>query len=84
VNHEAYFFSDDAAMQEFAREPYRFTGKVTDPVSLTRFIPASSSPKRTYGGRLFYFESAETAAAFDGNLAKYSIPMPGMREKAGG
>ena len=81
VNHEAYYFSDDAAMQQFQAEPYRFTGKVTDPVSLDRFIPTAESPKRTYGQRLFYFTSNETVATFDGDLARYSIPMPGMRPK---
>ncbi len=81
VNHEAYFVADDAALQTFKAEPYRYTGKVTDPVSLARFVPTADSPKRTYGPRLFYFSSEETAAAFDRDLAKYSIPMPGMREK---
>ena len=84
VNHEAYFFSGDGAMKAFQAAPYRFTGKVTDPVTLVRFIPTAESPTRSYGGRLFYFSSAETAAAFDKDLAKYSIPMPGMREKKTG
>lgn len=81
VNHEAYFFSGDVAMKAFQAEPYRYTGKVTDPVSLVRFIPTAESPTRSYGGRLFYFSTNETAAAFDADLARYSIPMPGMREK---
>lgn len=84
VNHEAYFVSDDAAMRAFAAEPYRYTGKVTDPVSLERFIPTSESPQRSYGPRLFFFSSDETAAAFDKDIAKYSIPMPGMRERKPG
>jgi YHS domain-containing protein len=81
VNHEAYFFADDAAMATFQAEPYRFTGKLTDPVSLVRFVPTAASPNRQYGQRLFYFESEKTASGFDTDPAKYSIPMPGMREK---
>ena len=82
VNYEAYYFSDDAAMKVFIVEPYRYTGKVTDPVSIARFIPTADSPTRSFGGRLFYFISNETAATFDTNQAMYGNPMPGMREKA--
>ena len=81
VNHEAYFFADDSTMAAFTTEPYRYTGKLTDPVSLERFVPTAESPTRSYGQRVFYFSSAETAATFDTDIAKYSIPMPGMREK---
>lgn len=81
VNHEAYFVADGAALQVFQAEPYRYAGKVTDPVSLERFVPTAESPNRTYGPRLFFFSSEETASAFDKDLAKYSIPMPGMRER---
>jgi YHS domain-containing protein len=81
VNHEAYFFSDDAALRAFVAEPYRYTGRVTDPVSLARFAPTSSSPSRSHGGRLFYFESEETAARFDADRATYGTPKPMMRER---
>jgi YHS domain-containing protein len=80
VNHEAYYFADDSAMRAFIAEPYRYTGKVTDPVSLARFVPGAESPVRSYSGRLFYFTSEETAKTFDSDLLKYGIPMPGMRE----
>jgi YHS domain-containing protein len=79
VNYEAYYFSDEAAMQKFMAEPYRYTGKVTDPVTRARFVPAAESPTRSYGGRLFYFMSQETVSAFDSNPARYGNPMPGMR-----
>jgi YHS domain-containing protein len=81
VNYEAYFVSDDAAMKAFVAAPYRYTGKVTDPVTRDRFIPTAESPVRSYSGRLFYFLSEETARTFDGNQAKYGTLMPGMREK---
>jgi YHS domain-containing protein len=81
VNYEAYFFCDEATMKSFLAEPYRYTGKVTDPVSRERFIPAADSPSRSHGGRLFYFASDQTAAAFDADTVKYGTPMPGMIEK---
>jgi YHS domain-containing protein len=81
VNYEAYYFCDEASMNKFVAEPYRYTGKVTDPVTRERFIPAADSPKRSYGGRLFYFASAETAKTFDSDQMKYGNLMPGMREK---
>jgi hypothetical protein len=81
VNHEAYFVADDAAMTAFMAEPYRYTGKVTDPVSLERFTPTAQSPTRSHMNRLFYFASGETAVAFDEDPMKFGMPMPGMREK---
>ena len=82
VNYEAYYFCDEASMGKFVAAPYKYTGKVTDPVTRERFEPTAESPHRSYGGRLFYFISAETATAFDGNQMKFGNLMPGMREKA--
>jgi YHS domain-containing protein len=84
VNYEAYYFSDDAAMKAFNAEPYRYTGKVTDPVSMVRFVPTADTPTRSFGGRLFFFSTNETATTFDTDQAKYGNPMPGMREKMAG
>jgi YHS domain-containing protein len=80
VNHEVYFFSTEQAREQFEAEPWRFTGKVTDPVSVSRFQPDVSSPSRTAAGRLFYFESGETVAQFDQDPARYSTPKPTMQE----
>lgn len=80
VNHEVYYFSSEDARQLFEAEPYRYTGKVTDPVSLVRFQPDASSTSRTAAGRLFYFESAETVGKFDQDTELYSTPKPTMQE----
>ena len=80
VNHEVYFFSTAYAKQQFDAEPWRFAGRVTDPVSLDRLEPTASSPVRTAEGRLFLFGSDETASQFDREPARYSTPKPGMRE----
>ncbi len=80
VNHEVYYFSSESVREQFDAEPYRYTGKVTDPVSMTRFQPTGSSQHRTAAGRLFYFESDSTLAAFDQDPAQYSTPKPTMHE----
>jgi YHS domain-containing protein len=79
VNHEVYYFSSESTRQQFEARPFEFTGKVTDPVSLSRFQPVESSPARTAAGRLFYFDSEETVAAFDRDPANYSTPKPSMQ-----
>jgi YHS domain-containing protein len=79
VNHEVYYVSSEAARQQFEARPFQFTGKLTDPVSLRRFQPIESSPSRTAAGRIFYFESDETLAAFDQDPGKYSTPKPAMQ-----
>ena len=81
VNYEAYFVADAAALKAFVADPYRYTGKVTDPVSRARFVPTAQSPTRSYGGRLFYFSSTETASKFDSDPMQYGTPMPGMHAK---
>ncbi len=80
VNHEVYFFSSDAARDRFNAEPYRYTGWVTDPVSLIRFQPTSASQHRDAAGRLFYFDTDSTLAEFDRDPGQYSTPKPSMQE----
>jgi YHS domain-containing protein len=79
VNYEVYYFGTDAALQTFVAQPWRFTGRVTDPVSRNRFEPTAESPRRSYGGRLFYLESRETAATFDEDPATWGVPHPMMQ-----
>jgi len=81
VNYEVYFFSDEPSMSKFIAEPYKFTGKVTDPVTRERFVPTADSPKRSYDSRLFYFASSQTVGTFDSDPMRYGNLMPGMREK---
>ncbi|MCI0451279.1 MAG: hypothetical protein L0Z51_02680 [Candidatus Latescibacteria bacterium] len=80
VNHEVYYVSSDQAREQFESAPWRYTGKVTDPVSVVRFEPDATSPTRTAAGRLFYFATSETVAQFDQDPALYSTPKPTMQE----
>jgi YHS domain-containing protein len=78
VNWEAYFVSSEEALTRFERAPWRYVGSVTDPVAGARFQPTESSPNSRYGGRLFYFTSADALAEFEQDPAKYATPMLGM------
>lgn len=81
VNQEFYYVADDAAKARLLAEPHRYTGKLTDPVTLKRFQPDAASPRRSFGGRQFYLVSSETAAQFDTDPRTYGTPKTGMREK---
>ena len=81
VNQEVYYFGSSEALQAFVREPWKFTGRVTDPVSLERFVPTEQSTRRSFGGRLFFFQSAATAATFDTNPSTYGVPRSTMHAK---
>lgn len=81
VNHEVYYFGSEAALRAFVAEPWRYAGRVTDPVSLSRFQPAASSERRSFGGRLLYFESPETARRFDAEPVTFGTPRPTMRTR---
>lgn len=64
VNYEVYFFSDRGALRRFRKDPLRYCGLLTDPVTQRRFHPAKSSPHLEYKDRLFYFSSDSTRVAF--------------------
>ena len=64
VNFEIYFFANAAEKKRFLADPSRYCGKVTDPITYERFRPTATSPKTTYGNRLYYFRSDSTRAAF--------------------
>ncbi len=64
VNWEIYFSSDATEKARFDAAPWSWCGLLTDPVSMRRFHPLSTSPQRQHAGRLYYFESPETAARF--------------------
>ena len=81
VNWEAFYVSDAGARTAFEAAPYRYAGRLTDPVSRERFTAGETSPRRDFGERIYYFASAQTLAKFDADPDAYSTPMPGMMEK---
>jgi YHS domain-containing protein len=64
VNHEVYFFSDQAALARFRANPLRYCGTVTDPVNRRRFRPTWFSPRYDFLGRPYFFTSRATRATF--------------------
>ncbi|MCB1151462.1 hypothetical protein KDK88_07915 [bacterium] len=75
INYETYYLADAEALATFRAAPWRFTGKVTDPVSNVRFEPDGDSPRRTHKGRLFYFATAEHAETFAREPGAYATPV---------
>jgi YHS domain-containing protein len=64
VNHEIYFFSSERAMGRFRKNPLKYCGPLTDPVSRVRFTPTSRSPRWSFMDRPFFFSSDSTLAVF--------------------
>lgn len=64
INQDIFFFSSPTAMKQFQKDPLRYCGKLTDPVTRARFRPTSASPHVTFRGRVYYF-------AADSSLAKF-------------
>lgn len=64
IGFELYYFStlDDRA--RFKKDPLRYCGILTDPITMERFRPTAASPHTTYEQRLYYFESDSTKAVF--------------------
>lgn len=78
VNHEIYFFSTPGALRSFRRNPLKWCGEVTDPVSLERFRPDDSSPRTDFGDRPYFFRSDSTLALFRESPEEYAEPRAAM------
>jgi YHS domain-containing protein len=64
LNQDIYFFSSMTAMKLFRKDPLRYCGTLTDPVSRDRFLPTKASPHVTFRGRDYYFAADSTLARF--------------------
>jgi YHS domain-containing protein len=64
IGFEIYYFSSRADMDRFKKDPLRYCGVLTDPVSMARFQPTEASPHATYAQRLYYFAADSTREAF--------------------
>lgn len=81
VNHETFFFSMPAAKRKFRRNPVKYCGLLTDPVTKVRFQPNKKSPRQDWNGRPYFFSSAESAARFAVDPEMYAEPMGRMVPK---
>lgn len=64
INQDIFFFSSLAAMKQFQKDPFRYSGKLADPVTHVRFMPTKRSPHVTFRGRIYYFAADTTLARF--------------------
>lgn len=71
IGQDIYFFSSVATMRRFRREPLRYCGKLTDPVSHARFRPAPASPHVLFRDRDYWFAADSTKAAFQTSPDRY-------------
>jgi YHS domain-containing protein len=78
VNHDVYYFSDSSAKEKFDEKPWKWSGKITDPVTLKRFKPKKNSPRAEYEGRPYFFASDSTRTVF------LADPAPRARARAMG
>jgi YHS domain-containing protein len=76
VNHELYFFADARSKRKFDEKPWKYCGRLTDPVSRERFEPRRKSPRAEYKGRPYYFTSDSTRTAFLVDPEPRAIPIP--------
>jgi len=90
VNHEIYFVSTPSALRSFRRNPLKYCGDVTDPVSLERFRPDKKSPRMDWGDRPYFFASDSTLAEFREDPEMYAerpaamVPKPESEETDAG
>ena len=84
VNFENYFFADAAERKKFLADPVRYCGRLTDPVTQSRFQPTTSSLHARRASVTYYFESRETRARFSKRPAYYAEPRTEMIDPMGG
>jgi len=63
-NWEVFMFSSAKARKAFDRDPLRYCGMLTDPVSEQRFQPNAESPWAVHNARKYYFQSEADRATF--------------------
>jgi YHS domain-containing protein len=72
VNDQILYFCCANCPLGFQKEPGNFLSMLVDPVNGNEFGLGADSPKITYKGSLYYFESDDSRAAFEKDPAKYA------------
>lgn len=84
VNHEIYFVADAAERAEFLKDPIRYCGAITDPITGERFRPIPTSPRTEYQGRPYYFLTEDHRTAFQADPVPYADPTGKMVPRTSG
>lgn len=71
LNQDVFFFSSVSAMKLFRKDPLRYCGRLTDPVSRARFRPSKQSPHVTFRGRDYYFAADSTLVRFQAEPERF-------------
>jgi YHS domain-containing protein len=71
VNQDVFFFSSLSAMKLFQKDPLRYCGVLTDPVTRGRFRPTKSSPHVTFRGRDYWFAAESTLVRFQAQPERF-------------
>lgn len=74
LNYEWFFCSSDEAVVAFEKDPIRYCGVLTDPVSLQRFVPGDDSPRVDHEGTPYYFWNDSTRITFQMMPQMYAQP----------
>lgn len=74
LNYEWFFCSSDEAFAAFEKDPIRYCGILTDPVTLQRFLPGDESPVIEHGGISYYFWNDSTRITFQMMPDMYAQP----------
>ena len=73
VNGEVYRFGIERTLQRFREEPELWCGLLRDPVSGTRFVPSTKSPRVYFVGGPYYFASDSTRDRFLEDPGHYEV-----------
>jgi YHS domain-containing protein len=74
LNYEWFFCSSEDAVAAFNKDPIRYCGTLTDPVSRQRFVPGDDSPRVDHEGVSYYFWTDSTRITFQMMPDMYAQP----------
>lgn len=81
MNYESFLFATYDEMNTFRANPTKYCGPLTDPVTLQRFIPATTSPHLVHDNHTYYFWSDSSRTMFEMMPEMYAQPHHKMRPK---
>jgi len=73
VNGEVYRFGREKTLRTFVQEPELWCGLLRDPVSGSRFLPSTKSPRVYFVGGPYYFASDSTRERFLTDPGKFEV-----------
>jgi YHS domain-containing protein len=78
IGFEVYYFANRAEMDLFKKDPLRYCGTLTDPITMARFHAHVKSPKVVYAERTYYFAADSCLTLFLANPEQHKDRRNGM------